>query len=902
MASTPDDSSKTTTSMAVLISFGIYIGIFAGMTLVYCLVKAKAPQLYNCRQSIPELNCPLDEKKYGKFSWIWGAVKVSDEEIYEYAGLDAAAFVRLLKMGVRISLMGCFNSVYLIPIYKYQDRDKSAGESDPMQSWSLGNLLNGDTAMIATLIASYLFFGYAMYLIYHEFSWYLSRRHSYLARPSVENYTVFVRGLPAEMRSNRALRRFFEDVVPGEVLDARVALDIDELEEQEADREVLLPKLEHAYNVAEFKGERQEIKIKMCGKEKMDAITVYERQLAALNRYCERTVRAAEDFQERADEQFQQRLENAAEVGVPKNLSGQLKNLTKAPVDIVKNVADIVPLPKALVPKKLLPFGDRGEFKVRADGFVTFKSLKASMMALQMLHSGTPFKIYAMPAPLPEDVYWDNVGIPHMRQELGMLLSICLTVVLCVFWTIPVAFVSSISQVQNLKRELPFLESWSEAWSGIDVLLQQVSPILLAVLNSLLSVFLKLFSQLEGHISNSTLSASLFAKLAAFYIIQTFFVSAIAGSLFASLHELTVDPWGTIQDILGNNLPQQANYFMSFVFVQVGPPLGSELLRYTPYVKDLVRKNIGPRLTEKEASQSFLGCSPLGIPVTLDQPKLLSTVMLFFMILFVYSVTSPIVSFVMAFAFSVMAVVYKNQYCFIYDPSNDTGGQMWTRAMRFVIFCAIVAEITVMAVLAIKEGAVASPLMVPLFVATILFWVYLEQQHFRVAVYLPSKTCVEIDLARSKLGDIDYSHWFGDYRQQALKIPYLRPEIPEGQSPPEELLEAGLGRLPSNSTSSISSSGFTTPRSVLSSTDAPSSSSQDISEVIYEVNVKCRDDETAKRFHSWLVNQGHVSEVLKNDGFVSAEVLVDAEDPLKLVARYVVESEEDLDAYAEGPG
>lgn len=43
-------------------------------------------------------------------------------------------------------------------------------------------------------------------------------------------------------------------------------------------------------------------------------------------------------------------------------------------------------------------------------------------------------------------------------------------------------------------------------------------------------------------------------------------------------------------------------------------------------------------------------------------------------------------------------------------------------------------------------------------------------------------------------------------------------------------------------------------------------------QVVYEVNVKCRDKETAERFFGWLVNQGHVAEVVKNEGFSSAEV------------------------------
>ncbi|EER01514.1 hypothetical protein Pmar_PMAR027020 [Perkinsus marinus ATCC 50983] len=68
----------------------------------------------------------------------------------------------------------------------------------------------------------------------------------------------------------------------------------------------------------------------------------------------------------------------------------------------------------------------------------------------------------------------------------------------------------------------------------------------------------------------SNVDASLFAKLALFFIIQTFFVSAIAGSLFTSLQQLVDNPAGTIRDILATNLPQQANFFIAFVFVQIG--------------------------------------------------------------------------------------------------------------------------------------------------------------------------------------------------------------------------------------------------------------------------------------------------------------------------------------------
>ncbi|EER00603.1 hypothetical protein Pmar_PMAR021974 [Perkinsus marinus ATCC 50983] len=151
--------------------------------------------------------------------------------------------------------------------------------------------------------------------------------------------------------------------------------------------------------------------------------------------------------------------------------------------------------------------------------------------------------------------------------------------------------------------------------------------------------------------------------------------------------------------------------------------------------------------------------------------------MLFFMILFVYSVMSPISSFVMAIAFSFFSLVYKNQFAVVYAPSCDTKGELWTRAIRFILACLISAEFTVMGVLAIKEAAVVAPLMLPLFIGTILFWCYLEERHFKVASSLPAKVFVPIDRERGE-GFVGVSYT-GCYEPVAMRQRNLQPDVPQ---------------------------------------------------------------------------------------------------------------------------
>ena len=69
----------------------------------------------------------------------------------------------------------------------------------------------------------------------------------------------------------------------------------------------------------------------------------------------------------------------------------------------------------------------------------------------------------------------------------------------------------------------------------------------------------RFFAAWEGHVSSSMLEASLFLKLGCFMIIQTFFVSAISGSISAEITNIMEQP-SLVIDLLANSLPAQVRY------------------------------------------------------------------------------------------------------------------------------------------------------------------------------------------------------------------------------------------------------------------------------------------------------------------------------------------------------
>ena len=44
-------------------------------------------------------------------------------------------------------------------------------------------------------------------------------------------------------------------------------------------------------------------------------------------------------------------------------------------------------------------------------------------------------------------VFWTNIGLSHPRVQAGNTLSTILTIMLCIFWTVPVGFISGLSSL-----------------------------------------------------------------------------------------------------------------------------------------------------------------------------------------------------------------------------------------------------------------------------------------------------------------------------------------------------------------------------------------------------------------------------------------------------------------------
>lgn len=226
--------------------------------------------------------------------------------------------------------------------------------------------------------------------------------------------------------------------------------------------------------------------------------------------------------------------------------------------------------------------------------------------------------------------------------------------------------------------------------------------------------------------------------------------------------------------LLATSIPGQVKSFIQFVLVNVFIQSGLELLRVAKVGKAFVRSKIGPNLSEKERNSAYMGLEPLTTPEEMNFPLPFAEIVLYCMILLVYSCIAPIMSYVMFIIFVILLVTYSNQFIFIYSVHFDEGGALWARLMRILCFALVIAQVTLIGIMSIKNSALSSSLLVPLCWFTIFFSLYLEQQHYKVTNHLPSTICRKVDAMNH--GKLDKSFLHGQYVQPALKQKILLPD------------------------------------------------------------------------------------------------------------------------------
>ncbi|KDO18854.1 hypothetical protein SPRG_15853 [Saprolegnia parasitica CBS 223.65] len=608
---------------SILLSIEVYLSLLVLGFVAFELLRPRLLVYFNCRGTDPKASCPLAEQVYGFGGWIAPVLRATDDEIMEFCGLDALCYLRFLRLGRNIAGASILLSFGLMPIYASAIRpdgeslnETTAQDMVARLAMANMNVSLDPNRLWAPVAAGFLITIYTLRLLVAEYKVYVSRRHEFLGRDGLQQYTVIMNDLPQQLRTHEALTKYLHKLFPTMVDSVHMAMECRELEAQVAKRERVRGDLERAMVTAVQTGHRPTTSFK---RGQVDAIDHWSQLLEKLNISIRTEIETLRGYQAKLHEVMnEESLEDA--------LCNDHDDEYKAPEN-----NDAIPI------ATMLSF-------MRPSAFVTFNTLQATQSALQMLQTDTPSEMLVRPAPDPADILWDNLGRTLNSLSSWQLVSTLATLVILVLWSVPTVFVTTLAS----------MDQWRDQYTSVDQTLhdhpwlvdfcKQMAPLGLVALSGLAPYIFGALSKREGLASQTEVDASTFSKLVSFQFVQTFVVALLSGSLNSLLPVLIDSPYLFVT-IFSEALSLQASLYISIMTILTGLVLPCKLFRVGSFLRGFLYYCFAPRLTPRERRSPWKWLSPMSAIETCSQSTILPSYFLVLLLVLVFCPMTPLIGY-----------------------------------------------------------------------------------------------------------------------------------------------------------------------------------------------------------------------------------------------------------------
>jgi len=262
-------------------------------------------------------------------------------------------------------------------------------------------------------------------------------------------------------------------------------------------------------------------------------------------------------------------------------------------------------------------------------------------------------------APEPEEACWSSLYITTWNRAARRTLVNILTFFLVVFYMIPIAFVASLTTLENLEKLLPFVRSVQKIPVLSDVISAYLPQLALLLFLALLPKIMLLLSQQEGFASQSQVVRSASAKYFYFIIFNVFLGVTIFGAVFSNIASVKVLinqsqlSASRVVQLFGSKLPPVASYYITYVALKFFIGYGLELSRVLPLLLFTFKRKFKCK-TERELNEAWA-------PGPFTYHKSIAGDLLIFTLCLCYAVISPMI---LPFAFMYYALgwlIMRNQ-------------------------------------------------------------------------------------------------------------------------------------------------------------------------------------------------------------------------------------------------
>ncbi|XP_072963566.1 CSC1-like protein At1g32090 [Typha angustifolia] len=600
-------------------------------------------------------------------NWIPGALRMSQAEIIQHAGLDSAVYLRIYILGLKIfAPMTVLALLVLIPANvsggTLLNLRKEVVFSD-IDKLSISNVSPGSQRFFIHILMAYLFTFWTCYMLFKEYDNVVFMRLHFLASKHrrVDQFTVVVRNVPhiAGHSTSQTVEQFFQRNHPDHYIGHQAVYNANKYAKLVKQKD----RLQNWLDYYQLKFERHPERRPTA---KTGFLCLYGKRVDAIDYYRERI----SELDKKISSEHQKVLND---------------------------------------PKSIMPVA-----------FATFDSRWGAAVCAQTQQSKNPTQWLTDWAPEPRDVYWQNLAIPFVSLNIRRLLISISVFALVFFYMIPIAFVQSLANLEGLEKVAPFLRPVIEI-TVVKSFLQGFLPgLALKIFLYILPAVLMIMSKVEGYLSLSSLERRAAAKYYYFMLVNVFLGSIIAGTAFEQLYSFLHQPPTQIPRTIGVSIPMKATFFMTYIMLDGWAGIANEILRVKPLVIYHL-KNMFLVKTERDREKAM-------DPGSIGLPETLPTLQLYFLLGLVYAVVTPILlPFILIF-FALAFLVYRHQIINVYNQEYESAGAFWPHVHSRIIASLLISHVLLLGLLSTKKAANSTPLLVVLPVLTLWFHKYCKRR------------------------------------------------------------------------------------------------------------------------------------------------------------------------------
>lgn len=446
------------------------------MVLAFIILRRKFLRNYVPRTYMPVLR-PFERtpsSPMGLLNWISSMYELPDTYVLQHHSMDAYLLLRYMKLLVVLSFVGCcITWPILFPI----NATGGAGQ-EQFNILAMANVQN-KARYFAHAFVAWIYFGFIFYLVTRESIYYINLRQAYAFSPAYANRissrTVMFTSVPKDYLDEKKLRRMFGIE---RVKNVWLSTDTSDLDKKVKDRDDAANKLEGA-----------------------ETALIKKANAARLKALKKGGASAADEPVETAAADAESGSVASRWLSAKDRPTHRLKFLIGKKVDTINWARSEI--------ERLNPEIEEEQAKHRAGDakkvsavFVEFYNQNDAQDAYQSVAHNAP--LHMAPRYIgvdPNQVIWSNLRIMWWERVIRNFATIGFICVLIIFWAIPVAFVGSISNIDSLIHDLPWLKFILNLPSVIRGIITGLLPsVLLSVLMALLPIVIRcMFSCSRRH-------------------------------------------------------------------------------------------------------------------------------------------------------------------------------------------------------------------------------------------------------------------------------------------------------------------------------------------------------------------------------------------------------------------